>query len=148
MRLRPHHLLDIITQYGAGIPFRPSTYGHQAHVVAQHVLGDLRQRVQLVVGADDVCEKCRYLVNGRCMDVVHGVEPPESKQEYNDRLDRAVMAHLGLREGQTLTVRVYLQHVSDHLYDLERICSHPGEDPRERQRRLLAGLRKCGINHA
>ena len=35
MRLRPHHILDIISSYGHGAEFRPSPYGHAVHTVAE-----------------------------------------------------------------------------------------------------------------
>lgn len=144
MRLRPHHLLDIITQYGADIPFVPSSYGHAVHQVAQVVLSDPKQAVQLVVGADDVCTPCKNLKDGQCTDTIRTVAPPLAKQAYNDALDRRLLGHLGLAEGQVLRVSDYLQCVTEHLTGLASVCAHPGEDAEERLKNLSAGLQKLG----
>jgi hypothetical protein len=146
MKLRPHHLLDIITQYGQGRPFEPSAYGHAVHTVARLVLADQSQPAEMTVGADAICDPCRNLVDGRCTDMVSSLVPPVSKQDYNDDLDRRVLAHLGLAAGQVLTVRAFAAQVLDHLQDLEQVCSHPGEDPAARLDHLRHGLQKMGLH--
>ena len=145
MRLRPHHLLDIITQYGQGVPFTPSDYGHAVHTVARLVLVHQQQRVELVVGADDICAPCRNLVRGQCTDTISSTDPPLPKQAYNDDVDRRVLGHLGLRRGDVVSVRGFAERVLDRLLDLERVCSHPGEEPAGRLRHLRQGLQKMGL---
>jgi hypothetical protein len=140
MRLRPHHLLDIITQYGAGLPFQPHAYGHAVHTVAEAVLADPNVTIESVVGADDICAPCKHLIAGRCDDVLRELDPPLSKQDYNDDLDRRVLAHLGIVEGAQLTCREFLAVVRDHLPGLAEACTHPGEDRGERLARLTRGL--------
>jgi hypothetical protein len=114
MLLRPHHLLDIITEYGAGTAFVPHPYGHAVHTCAEMVLNDL--------------------------------DPPRSKQEYNDALDRRVLAHLHLREGEPLTVREFLQVVCRHFAGLPKVCTHPGSRVAERETHLWAGLQRLGFH--
>ena len=145
LRVRPHHLIDIITQYGAGIPFEPADYGHAVHTVAAQTLGDLETELELVVGADDICAPCRNLVEGRCVDLVGTLDPPVSKQEYNDALDQRLLDRLGLREGQRLSVADYARVLWAHLEGLEGLCSHPGEERAARGRKLQAGLQKMGV---
>jgi len=70
MHLRPHHLLDIVTEYGAGTTFEPHPYGHAVHTCAEVVLNDLDTEVQFVVAADFICAPCVHLVDGVCDDVV------------------------------------------------------------------------------
>ncbi len=144
MRLRPHHLLDIITQHGAGLPFRPSPYGHAVHTVAEIVLADPEVTIEFVVGADDICAPCKHLIEGRCDDVLSQLDPPILKQDYNDDLDRRVLAYLGMAEGCTLTFRGFLRVVGEHLEGIEQVCTHPGEDSAERLARLTHGLEKLG----
>jgi hypothetical protein len=145
MKLRPHHLLDIITQYGQGRPFEPSDYGHAVHTVARLVLADQTQQAEMVVGADDICAPCRNLLEGCCTDVVSSLDPPVSKQDYNDDLDRRVLGHLGLEAGQVLTIRAFADRTLDRLQDLEQVCSHPGEEPAARLRDLRQGLQRMGL---
>jgi hypothetical protein len=144
MHLRPHHLLDIITQYGQGTPFGPSDYGHAVHTVAALVLSEPRQPVVMVVQADDICAPCRHLRDGQCVDLVRSLDPPMSKQSYNDDLDRRLLAHLRLQAGEALTMHAYGVRVRECLDDLETVCSHPGEDPAARLRHLRHGLELLG----
>jgi len=144
MRLRPHHLLDIIAQYGAGTPFTPSTYGHAVHTVAAAVIADTGLSIEFVVDADDICAPCKHLVAGRCDDVLSRLDPPILKQDYNDDLDRRVLEYLGMTEGQVMTFAEYLQVVREHLDGIEGVCTHPGEDAAKRLANLAAGLEKLG----
>lgn len=145
MKLRPHHLLDIISQYGAGRPFEPSDYGHAVHTVARLVLANQAQLAEMVVGADAICAPCRHLVDGRCTDVVGSLDPPVSKQDYNDGVDERVLAHMGLAAGEVLTVRAFADRALERLQDLEQVCSHPGEEPAQRLRDLRQGLQRMGL---
>jgi hypothetical protein len=144
MRLRPHHLLDIITQYGAGVPFRPHHYGHALHSVAETVIANPDLLVELVVDADDICAPCSHLVQGRCDDVLSRVEPPTAKQDYNDDLDHRLLAYLGITEGDVMSVRQYLKVVRCHLEGIEKICTHPREDEKSRLEDLTRGVAKLG----
>ncbi len=156
MRLRPHHLLDIITQYGSGTPFKPSDYGHAVHTVAEKVIGDLGVSIEFVVDADDICAPCKHLVDGKCDDVLvgptllSGRDPegpdksvgPTMKQDYNDDLDRRLFAYLEMTEGDVITFREYLRVVREHLEGIEAVCTHPHEDAARRLENLTAGLER------
>lgn len=144
MRARPHHLVDIICQCGAGTPFRPSPYGHAVHTVADRIIAYPETVIEFGVGADDICAPCIHLVDGRCDDLVGSLDPPVSKQEYNDALDERLLAFLGMSEGQTMTFREYLRVLRAHLEGLAQVCAHPGETPEARHQRLVAGLEKLG----
>ncbi len=144
MRARPHHLLDIISQHGAGTPFRPAACGHAVHLVARKLIGNPETMVEFVVDADDICAPCVHLVDGRCDDVLRQLDPPISKQEYNDDLDRRLLEFLGMREGQVMSFRKFLGVIREHLAGIEAICAHPGEDPAQRLAKLTRGLEKRG----
>jgi hypothetical protein len=144
MRARPHHLVDIITQYGAGQPFEPAACGHAVHTVAAAIIADPEVRIEFGLGADDICSPCKHLANGRCDDVVRAFDPPVSKHDYNDALDQRLLQFLGMAEGECLTFREYLAALRSHLDGLAELCAHPGEDPRERQENLERGLAKLG----
>lgn len=149
MKLRPHHLLDIVSQIGHGAKFAPHPYGHGVHLVAKAVLADVDRKVQFVVAADDVCKPCKHLQpNGLCDDIVKSLSPPVSKQEYNDRLDRRLLKFFGFPEGTVMTVREFLQIVDKKLPELAKICSHPKEAEEHRLKGLEQGLQKLGIHKA
>jgi len=146
MELRPHHILDIVKGYGAGSAFKPHPYGHAVHTVAKQILSDLETKVRLVVGADEICRPCIHLQpDGLCDDVLHQLDPPISKQIYNDDLDRRLLAYLGLTAGTVMTIREYLTIVSDYVPGIEQLCTHPKEDRQARLQGLIGGLEKLGI---
>ncbi len=145
MKLRPHHLLDIVTEYGAAHAFEPHPYGHAVHLCAEIVLNDLDTPVEFVAAADFICAPCIHLHEGRCDDVLEQLDPAPSKQDYNDALDRRLFAHLRLSEGDVLTVRDFLQIVCRRYDGLPEICTHPGSLMGERDLHLRAGLRRLGF---
>jgi hypothetical protein len=44
LRLRTHHLIDIVTDYGRGAVFAPHPYGHAVHTVAERVIEEHTDR--------------------------------------------------------------------------------------------------------
>ena len=146
MQLRPHHTIDIISGYGHGAELKPHPYGHAVHTVAEAILADTDTQVELIVGADEICRPCKHLQpDGRCDDVLSQLDPPISKQEYNDDLDRRLFAHFDLEPGAVMSVRQFLEIVDSHVPGIEEICSHPKEDPARRLAGLRQGLVKLGI---
>ena len=147
MKLRPHHVLDIITSYGHGQKFEAHPYGHAVHTVAATILADLELKVEFVIGSDEICRPCKYLQsNGQCGDVLHQLDPPISKQEYNDKLDCRLFDYLGLTSSKVMTIREYLEIVNENVPGLEKICTHPKENQQERLKGLQDGLTELGIS--
>ena len=152
MKLRPHHLLDIITDYGHGVEFRPHPYGHALHTVAAQVLTSPGLAVEFVLAADEICHPCRHLrSDGQCgtdvpiRDVLHQLGEPKSKQAYNDELDRKLFSYFGMRPGEEMTVGAFLEKVNQHTPGVEKICTHPGEEEEDRLEGLENGLTRLGI---
>ena len=145
MKVRPHHLLDIISSHGAGHEFKPAAYGHAVHTCAEIVLNDLDTELEFVVGADFICDPCIHNVEGRCDDMVSSLDPPVSKQDYNDDLDRRLLVHFGLQEGERMTFGEYLKVIRGHFEALPELCSHPREAPERRAANLEAGLSRLGV---
>jgi hypothetical protein len=146
MKLRPHHVLDIISGYGQGVDFMPHPYGHAVHTVARSILSDLDLDLEFMIGADEICRPCTHLrSDGRCDDVLSQLDPPISKQKYNDDLDKRLLDYLGLATSSVMTVRKYLEIVAKNLPGVEKICTHPGEDQEARLCGLQHGLARLGI---
>jgi hypothetical protein len=147
--LRPHHLLDIINQYGHGVPFRPHPYGHALHLVAEQLLSEIDQEISFVIGADAICQPCQHLQpGGSCDDVLHQLAEPISKQRYNADLDRRLWTVLGLDQRSRMTVRQFLARVRQHVPGIETVCAHPGEDQASRRQGLKKGLEQLARVHA
>jgi hypothetical protein len=73
------------------------------------------------------------------------LEPPLSKQAYNDELDRRLFSALGMRPGEEMTVRAFLEKVNEHTPGIEKMCTHPGEQEAYRLAGLEQGLKRLGI---
>ena len=146
MELRPHHILDIVSDHGQDIRYTPHAYGHSLHIVAPRLLLDPGIKIRLVVGADAVCEGCMHLLpDGRCADVLAQLHPSPSKQAYNDVLDCRLLDLLEIEQDSVMTVRKYLQVVNAKVPGIEEICTHPKENREERLAGLMKGLVKLGI---
>ena len=146
IQLRPHHLLDIVTSYGNGEEFKPHPYGHAVHTVARVILSNVNQRVEFIVGSDEICRPCCHRQpDGRCDDVLEQFETPISKQQYNDDLDNRLFAYLNLVSGRVLTVRQFLEIVDRTVPGIEKVCTHPKHDEKERLDGLTQGLIKLDI---
>lgn len=145
LRLRPHHLIDIITDYGHGRPFEPHPYGHAVHLVARRVTSEPDIELEFVLGADDICAPCCHLQpDGQCDDVLHQLVPPVSKQVYNDELDQRLFKHFGMAPGAHMSLRQFLARVRAATPGLEVLCTHPGESQAARLDGLQRSLEKLG----
>jgi hypothetical protein len=146
LRLRPHHILDIVRNIGHERKTEPHPFGHDLHSVTNKIIENIDQPLVLVVGADDICIPCTKLnTDGICVDVLPQCDDKPSKQKYNDSLDQKVLNYLNLKEETQLTVREYLNCVNGKLNGIEKICTHPKEDERYRLEGLSMGLKKLGI---
>ena len=146
IKLRPHHLLDIVSDYGHDVKFEPHPYGHAVHTVARMVLSNTGLKAEFIVGADDICRPCMHLQpDGRCDDVMPNDKPPSSKQEYNDDLDRQLFNYFNFAPGTIMTIWQFLENVNEIVPGVETICTHPGEDQKARLDGLKKGLFKLGI---
>jgi len=146
MELRPHHILDIISDHGNGIIYQPNPFGHSLHIVAPKLLSDLDQKIKLVLGADDICAGCKHLMpDGKCSDVLPQLTPSPSKQAYNDVLDCRLFDLFELDVNTVIPLRRYLEMVNDKVPGIEEICTHPKENKQERLQGLITGLIKTGI---
>ncbi len=111
MELKPHHLIDIVRGHGKGRKFdEPAACGHAQHIVAPAVLSDLELKVKFIVGPDDICKPCKFLLpDGAC----------KRFPKYNDVLDDALFRHLGLAPGAVMTARQFLETVDKKLPGME-----------------------------
>jgi len=146
LKLRPHHILDIVRNIGHEREIVPHPFGHDLHVVTNIILGDIDQSLVLVVGVDDICIPCTKLnADGICIDILPQCDDKPSKQKYNDSLDQKILVYLNLSDGAQLTAREYLMCVNSKLDGIEKICTHPKEEERYRLEGLSLGLKKLGI---
>jgi hypothetical protein len=148
MQLRPHHILDIISDHGKGKEYQPHSYGHSLHIVAPELLSNLDKEIKLVLTADDICRGCEHLVrDGKCKDVLSQLTPSPSKQAYNDVLDSRLFDEFSILPNTVITFHQYLETVNEKVPGIEKICTHPKENQEERLQGLIDGLVRLGIRH-
>lgn len=125
IRIKPHHLVDIISALGAGPPvLGPSPYGHALHTVTVRVLEDPDALVLIELGADDICAPCMHNVSGRCDDAIdtsYRPAAPTSKGAYNLLVDRRWCDRMQLRQGDTLTVRGFCERLLASVGDISGV---------------------------
>ena len=148
IRVKPHHLIDIVTAYGGGQEtFEPSPYGHAVHTVAEQVLADRDAPLEMELGADDICAPCKHNVNGLCQDTIDTSfrpEAPSSKREWNLIIDQRWCERLGIAQGDRLTAREFCERVRERMgEDITDIYREiPADRTAERAHKLGEGIRK------
>ena len=63
-----------------------------------------------------------------------------AKQEYNDRLDRAVFDFLGMEPGVLVDLSEFLVRLGQDPEGIASLCPHPGEAEANRLAGLVKGL--------
>jgi hypothetical protein len=142
LKLRPHHILDIISDYGNNVKSEPHSYGHSLHIITPMIISDPGIKVQLVVGNDAVCKGCKHLTGTKCDDVLSQLNPSPSKQAYNDVLDSILLDFLEMKENTVLTVIEYVDLVDRKMPDIVDYCTHPKENKKDRLKGMEAGIVK------
>ena len=143
--IKPHHFVDIATSVGAGqTEFAPHPYGHAVHTVAEAILCDPDIAVRMELGADAICAPCSHNVDGRCYDVIdtsYRPDAPESKQEWNLRIDRRWCRRLCIAQGDTLSARALCLLIRDRMGDITDVYREiPAEMTEERAAKLTRGI--------
>ena len=146
-RIKPHHLIDIICGFGAGLVSpTPSPYGHALHLVTPQVLANPDELVLMELGADDICAPCRHNREGVCDDVIEAAHLPpalRSKQAYNLLMDQRWSARLQLRQDEMLSVRDFCLRVAGASDDLRDIyAEQPAAYAVDKSDRLARGCER------
>ena len=146
IRIKPHHFVDIITDFGRGqASFAPHPYGHAVHLVAERLRDAPDVLLEMELGADAICEPCVHNVDGLCDDTIDtSFRPaaPQSKREYNLLIDERWCRRLGLCQGDRLTARELCERLQGGSEDLVEIYrENPPERTATREADLKAGIK-------
>lgn len=150
INIKPHHLVDIITDYGEGrTDWQPHPYGHAVHTIAKRVIAEPDVLLRMDSGADDICAPCKHNINGLCDDTIDTSfrpKAPRSKRENNLIIDRRWYARLGLKDGDTLTARDFVAKVGQVIQKgiSDIYAELPPKMVSDRLARLKAGVTKFG----
>jgi hypothetical protein len=141
LRIKPHHFLDILRDYGAGRVWEPHPYGHALHTVARSLLDNRGQPLTLVLDADDICHPCQKNDNGTCADWTESPGYRIRKEDWNRRIDQRILKLFELAEGTVISAVDLARLALRHLSDISTVWREaPKERTQERVRNLSCGL--------
>lgn len=146
--IKPHHFLDIIKLYGAGIAcFVPNeAYHHDFYRVANQILAEHKLQIRLTIHGDDICVPCKYYSgqgNGVCIDGISHIANIDSKDEWNKILDNRIISMITLDARTVYTAEEFCQLLyenRDLIYDIWK--EDDEEKTKERFRLFSAGAEK------
>lgn len=105
--IKPHHFIDILKLYGAGIErFIPDvSMGHDFYKVANELIDHPTINVKLTVYGDDICRPCKKY-NGRCVDELTSICGYTGKDAYNRTLDEKIIRLYNLTREKYTAVQL------------------------------------------
>lgn len=111
MIIKPHHFMDIIKLYGAGIEhFVPDkAFDHDFYKVANEIIGNKDIILQLTLYGDDICQPCNRFDGKECTDSLDCIKGYQDKETYNKELDTRILNILELNTEEKYTVKQLLQ---------------------------------------
>lgn len=143
--IKPHHLIDIIKLYGAGIEhFVPDeAFQHDFYKVANTILEDIDTPLQFTIIGDDICRPCNRFKNSRCSDPLNSIKGFTAKDTYNQEIDSRLLNLLHLDVNSNYTVRQFIEYLSNHTDIIFQVWLEEDNELSERRNQLLqAGLKK------
>jgi hypothetical protein len=147
IRIKPHHFVDIVSDYGLDCHIlAPQAYGFALHTVTARVIADPSVFLQMELGADDICKPCCHNNNGCCDDTIDiGDRPtaPTSKMAYNLLVDQRWCQALNLQQDSTLTVTDFCDLLRNPNLDLTSIYpEEPASYIPGKRRAILLGIER------
>lgn len=118
LRIKPHHLLDIIRDLGAGKKHEPHPYGHGVHRLARIIRDNPHTVFVLTADADSICEPCCNMIDRRCVDTTTSPGRKVSRESWNRLIDGRIFEKLGLEEGAAISALDFCRLASEMLGDL------------------------------
>lgn len=112
--IKPHHFMDIIKLYGAGIEcFVPDkAFEHDFYKVANEIANHLDCELMLTIEGDDICRPCNRFDGKVCTDPLVGiVEGYDKKDVYNKAIDERIINQLKLDVNKSYTAKDLLQRI-------------------------------------
>jgi len=119
--IKPHHLLDIIRDIGAGREHTPHRLGHDVHRIAELVRSKQPVRFSFTEGDDAICAPCSRLYGHICTDTTDTVGFLVEKDAYNRAIDRRLMKRLGITENGEMSLEDFCNTVREKLGDITSI---------------------------
>ncbi len=146
--LRPHHLIDVVTDFGFDEEpeYEPAPGENGVRALVRLLGRGLDHPARFVVGPDFVCGPCSHLrPDRRCDRILEHHDPPQAMDDYNDPLDRRILAALDLAAGAVMPIREFLEMLDERMPGFESVCTHPGQTQATRREGIINGLCTLGV---
>jgi hypothetical protein len=144
IKIRPHHLLDIIRDFGNDVKREQHPWGASVVSVTQIILSDINQKVEFVMGVDSICTTCSKL-NGHICEA--RINDELLMRDYNDQLDESLFSTLKIVPGNKISIIEFLRKISKNIEVLDLFKS-PSNDSRARRQGTISAFEKLGISHS
>lgn len=134
IKIKPHHLLDILKLHGKGIEefVKDIEFGHDFYKVANEIINLEVSEVIFTRDCDDICEPCKYRRDNECSDYVSFLDN-YSKDKLNKEIDDKLFKLLGLKEKESYKIegifKLLMKNLSYSLF--EEVWEHANEDELE-----------------
>lgn len=143
--IKPHHLIDIVKLYGAGIEcFVPDeAFQHDFYKVANSIVENLNIPIRFTIDGDDICKPCNRYNGSTCTDPVHSIQGYHSKDTYNKELDTRLINQLGLDVHAIYTVKQFLMIADKNQDIIFDVWQEENEELTQKRNRLFRnGVKK------
>ncbi len=126
--IKPHHFMDIIKLYGAGIEVfeRDLNYCHDFYRIGNIIIQQPDVMIKTTIHADDICVPCKYYADrslGICMDHISHIENIASKDDWNKIIDQRIIETAQIDLNQQYKAAEYcnmLYRIGDNIFDIWR----------------------------
>lgn len=141
--IKPHHFMDIIKLYGAGIEeFVPDEkMGHDFYKIANEIIKEPYVCLKLTTDGDDICQPCKKF-NDKCVDSLNHIVGYTSKNEYNKVLDSRIISLLNLVKEKYTSLELCLIFYKSHEIIYTVWKEEANETTEKRHKLFLEGAGK------
>ena len=144
IKLRPHHLLDIIRDFGNEVKGETHPWGASLTSVTQNILSNINQEVEFVMGVDSICETCSKLNDQICEAQISN---ELLMRDYNDRIDQGLFSALNIAPGDKLPVIEFLRKINNNI-EVLNLFNSPSNNPMARKHGTKSAFDKLGVKKA
>jgi len=142
MKIRIHHFYDIIRDFGSGKEIKPHLYKHSYHKVAELIKSNPDLKIEIVIGADAVCNGCIHLNNGLCDDIIAYRKDFTSKEKFNNYLDQKILKVCSIKQGESISLAELFEKAQLYLKNIYWIYDgNDLENTKKRKENLIKGIK-------
>ncbi len=113
VKIRPHHLFDILRDYGNNVVMEPHPFGASVTEVTNKILRSVYPIV-MVPRVDSICETCSMLKNEICQAMIR---EDLIMSGYNDDLDDKLFRLMDLKPFMQITLKDFV-NIADVKLDI------------------------------